>query len=92
MLVPREAVIERDGRTLVFLFDGTDATGQAMWQYVSTGLENETHVEIIEDPQDSSTRQLEPGEIVLVDGHRTLTHAAPIRLVSDAAAEGGRPR
>jgi membrane fusion protein (multidrug efflux system) len=92
VLVPREAIIERDGRTLVFLFQGESTTGQAMWQYVSTGLENERYVEIIEDPEDSSTRQLKPGEIVLIDGHRTLTHAAPIRLVSDATAEGGRPR
>ncbi len=92
ILVPREAVLERDGRTLVFLFEGQGTTGQAMWQYVATGLENETLVEIIEDPEDSSTRMLKPGEIVLVDGHRTLTHAAPVRLVADAAAEGGRPR
>lgn len=92
VLVPREAIIERDGRTLVFLFEGDGSTGQAMWQYVSTGLENERLVEIIEDPEDSSTRLLRAGEIVLVDGHRTLTHAAPVRLVADAAAEGGRPR
>ncbi len=63
-----------------------------MWQYVSTGLENDLYIEIIEDPEDSSTRQLRAGEIVLVDGHRTLTHAAPVRLVADAVAEGGRPR
>jgi HlyD family secretion protein len=95
VLVPREAILERDGRTLVFLFEpGSEgaSTGQAMWQYVSTGLENETYVEIIEDPEDSSTRLLKAGEVVLVDGHRTLTHAAPVRLVADAAAEGGRPR
>lgn len=92
VMVPREALLERDGRTLVFLFEGDGGTGQAMWQYVSTGLENDLYIEIIEDPEDSSTRQLRAGEIVLVDGHRTLTHAAPVRLVADAVAEGGRPR
>ena len=92
VMVPREALLERDGRTMVFLFEGEGGTGQAMWQYVSTGLANDLYIEIIEDPEDSSTRQLRAGEIVLVDGHRTLTHAAPVRLVADALAEGGRPR
>jgi RND family efflux transporter MFP subunit len=92
ILVPREAVVERDRRQLVFLFEGEGTTGTAMWQYVSTGLDNGTYVEIIENPDDPATRLLEPGEIVLVEGHTTLTHAAPVRLVSDAAAEGGRPR
>ena len=32
------------------------------------------------------------GEIVLVSGHYTLTHGARIRLVENAAVEGGRPR
>jgi membrane fusion protein, multidrug efflux system len=86
--------VERDmGRKLVFLFESEDGkTGTAMWQYVSTGLDNGVYVEIIEDPNDSATRLLEPGEIVLIDGHTTLTHAAPVRLVSDVVAEGGRPR
>ncbi|MGH7505797.1 MAG: efflux RND transporter periplasmic adaptor subunit, partial [Longimicrobiales bacterium] len=92
ILVPREAVVERDRRTLVFLFEGEGDTGQAMWQYVSIGMDNGTYVEIVDDPEDPATRLLEPGEIVLIDGHTTLTHAAPIRLVSDVVAEGGRPR
>jgi membrane fusion protein, multidrug efflux system len=92
ILVPREAVVERERRTLVFLFEGEGTTGAAMWQYVATGLDNGTYIEIIADPNDPATRLLEPGEIVLIDGHTTLTHAAPVRLVSDVAAEGGRPR
>jgi RND family efflux transporter MFP subunit len=92
ILVPRQAVVERDRRQLVFLFEGEGDAGTAMWQYVSTGLDNGTYVEIIENPDDPATRLLKPGEIVLVDGHTTLTHAAPVRLVSDVAAEGGRPR
>jgi RND family efflux transporter MFP subunit len=92
ILVPRQAVVERDKRTLVFLFEGNGDTGTAMWQYVRTGIDNGTYVEIIEDPEDSQTRLLKPGEIVLVDGHLTLTHGAAVRLVSNTAAEGGRPR
>ena len=30
-------------------------------------------------------------EIVLTDGHYTLIHDARVRLVEDAAREGGRP-
>jgi RND family efflux transporter MFP subunit len=92
VMVPREAVVERDRRTLVFLFEGEGDTGQAMWQYVSIGMDNGVYVEIIEDPDDPATRLLKPGEIVLIDGHSTLTHAAPIRLVADVIGEGGRPR
>jgi RND family efflux transporter MFP subunit len=92
IMVPRQAIVERDRRQLVFLFEGESAGGTAMWQYVSTGMDNGTYVEIIDDPNDPSTRLLKPGEIVLIDGHTTLTHAAPVRLVSDVTAEGGRPR
>lgn len=92
IMVPREAVVERDRRTLVFLFEPDDDAGTAMWQYVTTGLENATHVEIVDNPDDTSTRMLRPGEVVLVDGHLTLTHGARVRLVDDVGAEGGRPR
>lgn len=93
ILVPRQAVIERDRRTLVFLFEGEGDTGTAMWQYVRTGRENGEMIEIIEDPEDSSTRLLNPGEVVLVDGHYSLTHGATVRMVDNVvAAEGGRPR
>lgn len=96
VMVPREAVIERDRRTLVFIFEpgaeGSD-TGTAMWQYVSTGIENGRYVEIIDDPDDTSTRMLEPGEMVLTDGHFTLVHGAAVRVVpSVTEAESGRPR
>jgi HlyD family secretion protein len=93
ILVPRESIIERDRRQLVFLFEGESDTGTAMWQYVRTGRTNGEMVEIIEDLEDSSTRMLRPGEIVLTDGHYTLTHGATVRLVTNTAeVEGGRPR
>jgi membrane fusion protein, multidrug efflux system len=92
VMVPREAIVERDRRTLVFLYEPDGESGTAMWQYVTTGLENATHVEILDDPGDTATRQLLPGEVVLVDGHVTLTHGARVRLVDDVTAEGGRPR
>ncbi len=96
LLVPKEAVLERDDRrTLLFVFQpdspGSDV-GIAEWRYVSLGLDNGRLVEIVENPDDPSAKLVEPGEIVLVDGHYTMTHAARVRLTANAAAEGGRPR
>lgn len=89
ILVPRPAVIERDQRrTLVFVYEGDDAGGLAKWRYVTTGLQNDSLIEII--PGDD-TEMLEPGEMVLVDGHYTLIHDANVRLVGDVASAGGRP-
>ncbi|UCC73934.1 MAG: efflux RND transporter periplasmic adaptor subunit [Gemmatimonadota bacterium] len=87
-MVPREAILERDNRTLVFLFepDGASSQGLAKWTYVTTGLENEEFVEII--PGEGTT-MLEPGQLVLTDGHYTLIHDARVRLVEDVAEARG---
>ena len=82
ILVPREAILERDNRTLVFLFDPEkpgSTQGLAKWTYVTTGLENEKYVEIV--PGDG-TQMLEPGQIALTEGHYTLIHDAKVRLAS----------
>lgn len=90
--VPREAVVERDRREVVFVFAPSEpgsATGRAKWRYVTTGLENEESVEIV--PAED-TESLEPGEIVLVGGHTTLAHDARVRLsnADSVLAEGRR--
>jgi HlyD family secretion protein len=81
VMVPREAILERDRRKLVFLFEPAapeSDVGLAKWTYVTTGLENDEHVEIVPSGQ---TAVLEPGQIVLVEGHATLVHDAKVRLV-----------
>lgn len=84
ILVPRAAVLERgDRRTMLFVFE----EGRAKWRYVTTALENEQLVELVEGDED----WVAPGEIVLVDGHHYLTHDAAVQLVDDPAAVGGRP-
>jgi membrane fusion protein, multidrug efflux system len=88
-MVPREAILERDRRTMLFVYDGNDESGLAKWRYVTTGAQNATHVEIVEHPD---TDMVRAGEVVLVDGHYTLTHDARVRLTTNVAAEGGRPR
>ena len=87
LMVPRTAILERDTDRRKMLFVYEDGTAQ--WKYVTTGLENETHVEIVENPD---TEMLQPGQVVLTRGHYTLTHGAPVRLVENAVTEGGRPR
>ena len=89
VMVPRRAILERDGRPMLFVFDGEGTTGVAEWRYVTPGLGNSTVVEIVDHPE---TKMVESGEIVLVDGHYTLTHGARIRITENVAAEGGRPR
>ena len=92
ILVPREAVVERGTprREVVFMASGVNEQGEGMaeWRYVTTGLRSETMVEIV--PAET-TSMLQPGEIVLVDGHHYLAHDTPIRLVENVYLSGGRP-
>ena len=86
ILVPRSAILERDRRTMLFVYED----GLAKWRYVTTGLENDEYVEIVENPE---TEIVRPGEMVLTGGHFTLTHDARVRLVDDyRRAETGRPQ
>ncbi|HEX3158705.1 MAG TPA: efflux RND transporter periplasmic adaptor subunit [Gemmatimonadaceae bacterium] len=89
VLVPRAAVLERDRRTMLFVYDGDQQGGLAKWRYVTTGLGNADEVEVVEHPD---TDMVQPGERVLVDGHYTLTHDARVRLVPSVKESGGRPR
>lgn len=86
ILVPRSAILERDRRTMLFVHED----GRAKWRYVTTGMENETYVEILENPE---TDMVSEGEVVLTGGHFTLTHDAQVRLVDDyRGEETGRPQ
>jgi membrane fusion protein, multidrug efflux system len=90
ILVPREALVERDRRPVVFLANDVNEEGQGVseWRYVTPGFRNETHVEILETEETAGVR---PGEIVLIDGHHTLAHQVEIQLVENVLAAGGRP-
>ena len=89
IMVPRTAVLERDRRTMLFVFEGEGNVGLAKWRYVTTGLANDSLVEIVANPD---TDMVEPGEWVLTDGHYTLIHDAQVRLVKNVRAAGGRPQ
>lgn len=75
VVVPAVAVIERDGRPLVFRARG----GRAEWVYVVPGRSNGVEMEINPDSA-TSIVPIVPGDTVLTAGHLTLTHDAPIRV------------
>ena len=86
ILVPRSAILERDRRSMLFVFED----GLAKWRYVTTGLQNDSLVEVVANPE---TEMVRPGEIVLINGHYTLIHDARVRVVASVRGEdGGRPR
>jgi HlyD family secretion protein len=80
ILVPRSAILEKDRRTMLFVYED----GRAKWRYVTTGLESDELVEIVPNEE---TDMVEPGEIVLVDNHYYIQHDAPVQLVD--AIPGG---
>lgn len=80
ILVPRDAILERDGRTMLFVHED----GRAKWRYVTTGLSNDRYFEILYDGESDGVAA---GEIVLTGGHFTLTHGARIQLVEGGGGE-----
>ena len=89
LMVPRSAILERDRRNMLFVFEADGQNGLAKWRYVTTGLMNDSLVEIVDNPE---TDTVQPGEIVLTDGHYTLIHDAVVTLVGNVRAAGGRPQ
>lgn len=69
LLVPQAAVLVRGGRPLVFVVEN----GLAKWRYIQTGEENEQLVEVLDGVKE--------GEQVIVEGHLTLAHDSPVRVV-----------
>ena len=80
LLVPAAAVIERDGRPLVFVV----RDGRAQWVYIQPGRSNGIDTELLVD-EATGEYPLAEGDTVLIEGHLTLTHDAPVRLVGTKA-------
>lgn len=80
VVIPREAIVERDERSLVFVFEPGEEgaeTGLAKWVYVTPGLGNSEVVEVVEAEE---TDVPAPGSLVVTGGHYTLVHDAPVRI------------
>lgn len=83
LVVPAPAIIERDGRPLVFVVKD----GRAQWVYVFPGRSNGIETEILPDSA-SGEVPVAPGDTVLIEGHLTLTHDAPVRLIARQERSG----
>ncbi len=79
LLVPREAVLTREGRPLVFKVEGD----RAKWLYVELGATNDHMVEITGVLQGGT---LDPDDRVVVSDHLTLAHDAKIKVRRTVAA------
>ncbi len=66
LVVPKSAVVLRTGRQVAFTYDN----GKAMWNYVTTGLENFDSYEI--------TEGLTEGASLIVSGNENLAHESPV--------------
>ena len=73
LMVPKDSILIRDNRTLVF----KKVENRAKWLYVDTGLENDEWVEILGVHSGGS---LAPGDLVVVSDHLTLAHEALIKV------------
>lgn len=69
LVVPKSAVVLRSGRQVVFTLEN----GKAVWNYVTTGLENLDEYTI--------TEGLKPGDMVIVSGNLNLAHETPVKIM-----------
>ncbi|HET9425888.1 MAG TPA: efflux RND transporter periplasmic adaptor subunit [Gemmatimonadaceae bacterium] len=78
-LVPKAAVIERDGRPLVFVVKD----GRAEWVYINRGRDNGVETQVLPDTLTNEI-PVKPGDQVITRGHLTLSHQAQVRVVRKA--------
>ncbi len=69
VLIPKEALLVRDKRPLVFVVE----EGLAKWKYIEMGEQNDNFIEV--------SNGVEPGENVIVEGQYTLAHDAKVRVI-----------
>jgi|SRR5690554_5263042 len=70
LFIPKEALVLRSNRKVVFTIKG----GKAVWNYVQTGVENSTGYLVSEG--------LRAGDSIIYEGNRNLAHDTPIRIIN----------
>jgi RND family efflux transporter MFP subunit len=73
LLVPKEAILTRDGRPLLFKVEDK----RAKWVYLKLGRQNDEVVEVDQVLQGGS---LSPGDQVIINNHLTLSHDAKVKV------------
>lgn len=75
LVVPKTSVVLRSGRQVVFTY----RDGKAVWNYVTTGLENLDSYEI--------TEGLKEGDVVIIRGNENLAHGSPVKINPQGSAK-----
>ncbi|NRF38553.1 efflux RND transporter periplasmic adaptor subunit [Pedobacter foliorum] len=70
MVVPKQAVVQRTGRQVVFSL----VQGKARWNYITTEFENSNEFSI-------SSETLKEGDTIIITGNQTLAHNSKVRIV-----------
>ena len=73
MVVPRTAVVLRSGKQVIF----TVKDNIAMWNYVTTGLENLTEYTLV----NWEASGLQEGMTVITTGNVNLAHETPVKII-----------
>ncbi len=69
LVIPKEALVLRTNKKVVFTYQ----EGKAIWNYVTTGLENSTGYIVLDG--------LKEGDMVIYQGNINLAHETPVELV-----------
>jgi multidrug efflux pump subunit AcrA (membrane-fusion protein) len=69
LLVPKEAVVMRSDREVVFTYEN----GKAMWNYIEKGKENSDYIEVLEG--------LDEGDEVIISNNLQLSHEARVKKI-----------
>ncbi|WP_268034209.1 efflux RND transporter periplasmic adaptor subunit [Algoriphagus sp. PAP.12] len=71
LVVPKDAVVYRSGRAVVFTIENEESK----WNYVEVGKDNGQEIEILEG--------IEPGSTVITTNNLQLAHQAPVQIVTE---------
>jgi RND family efflux transporter MFP subunit len=74
LLVPKKAVVMRDNRPVVFVYQGVNEdSGLSKWFYVELGRENEQFYEI--------KSGINPGDTIIIEGNYNLAHDSKVKIL-----------
>ncbi|MBL1212914.1 MAG: efflux RND transporter periplasmic adaptor subunit [Ignavibacteriae bacterium] len=70
ILIPKEALLARDKRNLVFTVEDS----LAKWKYVDIGKQNDKYIEILTG--------VNAGDVIIVEGHFNLAHDSKVKILN----------
>ena len=73
VIVPKEAVVLRNNRQVIFTYKG----GKAMWNYIRTVHENSSSYSVVKE---NAGQEVLPGDTVITIGNLNLAHEAEVKF------------